>query len=148
MVNYSHPDLTQHPPRSGRVTLGGFAHLPRLIDKARAEIAGKAGEYHDNCPMDAQFFTFTGIGHEAFLAEVKKGGSDTHILDWVMKSTKVLPSQIAAWSQWISQHGPGGAGGHEWAAGVIKAAGPDRTDIRSFFDILDLDDYVSFGGKA
>ena len=39
MLNYSQPDLTQHPPRSPRVRLGGFAHLPRLLDKARATLA-------------------------------------------------------------------------------------------------------------
>lgn len=44
MVDYCHPDLTQHPPRSPRVRLGGFAHLPRLLDKARAVAAGTNGE--------------------------------------------------------------------------------------------------------
>ena len=34
------PDLTQRPPRSPRVRLGGYTILPRLLDKARATIAG------------------------------------------------------------------------------------------------------------
>ena len=46
MINYSVPDLSRHPPRSVRVRLGGFAHLPRLLDKARAESVGKNGPYH------------------------------------------------------------------------------------------------------
>jgi hypothetical protein len=29
-----------------------------------------------------------------------------------------------------------------------KAGAPKRSDIRSWFDGLDMDDYVSFGGKA
>jgi hypothetical protein len=29
-----------------------------------------------------------------------------------------------------------------------KAGAPKRTDIVTWFDLLDLDDYVSFGGKA
>jgi hypothetical protein len=45
-------------------------------------------------------------------------------------------------------HAPGGIGGHEWFGEVIKGAGADRDDIHGFFDMLDLDDYVSFGGKA
>ena len=45
MTDFSAPDLTQHPPRSVRVRLGGFAHLPRLLDKARAFAAGKQGSY-------------------------------------------------------------------------------------------------------
>src|SRR6202044_3130060 len=40
------PDLTKFPPRSGRVRLGGYVILPRCLDKGRATLAGKNGEYH------------------------------------------------------------------------------------------------------
>ncbi len=40
------PDLTQRPPRSPRVRLGGYVILPRMLDKGRAALAGKLGEYH------------------------------------------------------------------------------------------------------
>ncbi|MGA2555621.1 MAG: DUF5069 domain-containing protein, partial [Verrucomicrobiota bacterium] len=43
-------DLTQRPPRSPRVRLGGYVILPRMLDKGRAAINNKAGEYHFNCP--------------------------------------------------------------------------------------------------
>jgi hypothetical protein len=33
-------------------------------------------------------------------------------------------------------------------AETIKANAGDRDDIRSFADLLDLDDYVSYGGKG
>ncbi|MEJ1973364.1 MAG: DUF5069 domain-containing protein [Lacunisphaera sp.] len=41
VINLFAPDLTRHPPRSPRTRLGGFVHLPRLIDKARAVVTGK-----------------------------------------------------------------------------------------------------------
>ncbi|HVW22363.1 MAG TPA: DUF5069 domain-containing protein [Opitutaceae bacterium] len=147
-LNLSAPDLTQHPPRSVRVRLGGYAHLPRLLDKARAHAAGKAGDYHYNCPMDRTFLDFTGVDQEALLAEVKKGASDSEILAWVQIQTKKSPSEIYAWSNWAEQHGPGGHEGHAWISGVIKEAAPGRKDIRSFSELLDLDDFVSFGGKG
>jgi hypothetical protein len=148
MINYSTPDLTIHPPRSVHVRLGGYAHLPRLLDKARATLSGKNADYHYNCPMDRHFFDFTGLDHEAFLAELKNGRSDTEMLVYVRANVKRTASEIYAWSQWIAQHGPGGAGGHEWMAETIKAAAGDRDDVRSFADLLDLDDYVSYGGKG
>ena len=148
MINYSSPDLTQHPPRSVRVRIGGFAHLGRLLDKARAFIAGKHAGYHYNCPLDRLFFSFTGIDHERMLAEIKTGKSDTEMLAWVRENTKRLPYEIYAWSNWVDQYGPAGAGGHEWVAETIKANAGDRDDIRSFADLLDLDDYVSYGGKG
>ena len=148
MINYSAPDLTQHPPRSLRVRLGGYAHLARLLDKARAVIAGKGGEFHYNCPIDELLFEFTGIGHEAMLAEIKTGKTDVQMLEWVNAKSKRQRYEIVTWSAWVEQHGPGGAEGHEWAASVIKGNKSERDDIRSFADILDLDDYHSYGGKA
>ena len=148
MTNFSAPDLTQHPPRSVRVRLGGFAHLPRLLDKARATAAGKTGAYKYDCPMDKNFFAFTGIAADALLAEVRKGGTDSQLLAWVRANCKRLPAEIHAWSAWLEQNGPGGAPGHEWMAGTIKTVAADRDDIRSFADLLDLDDYTSFGGKG
>ena len=148
MVNLNKPDLTQHPPRSVRVRLGGYAHLPRLLDKARAVIGRKAGDFHYNCPLDEHFFAFTGINHRKMLAVIKTGKSDSQMLAWVNKNTKRQPFEVAAWSAWIEQHGPGGIGGHEWIAGSLKKIGPDRTDVRSFADLLDLDDFVSYGGKG
>lgn len=148
MINYSAPDLTQHPPRSMHVRIGGYVHLARLLDKARAFNAGKNAGYHFNCPLDRRFFDFTGIDHEIMLAEIKKGGSDTEILTWVNATTKRTPFEVRAWSEWMEQLAPGGAGGHEWIAETIKANAGDRDDIRSFADLLDLDDYVSYGGKG
>src|SRR5471030_2035964 len=101
MVNLSAPDLTQHPPRSVRVRLGGYAHLSRLLDKARAVIGGKAGEFHYNCPLDQQFFAFTAIDHEVMLAEIKTGKTDVQMLEWVGTKTKRLPAEIASWSAWM-----------------------------------------------
>jgi hypothetical protein len=148
MLNYSAPDLKQHPPRSMRVRLGGFAHLPRLLDKGRAAAAGKLGSYNYNCALDRQFFEFTGIDHEALLAEVKQGRTDSEMLAWVREKTGRSAVEVWTWSAWLEQHGPGGAAGHEWMAETIKAGAGDRDDIRTFADLLDLDDYVSFGGRG
>jgi len=148
MINYSKPDLTEHPPRSVRVRIGGYAHLARLLDKARAEIAGRNGEYHYNCPLDQLFFTFTGVTPEAMLAAVKTGKTDVQILDWVNAQTKRQAFEVAAWSSWVELRGPGGADGHEWIASTIKEHKSERDDIRSFADLLDFDDYLSYGGIA
>ncbi|HXN34724.1 MAG TPA: DUF5069 domain-containing protein, partial [Opitutaceae bacterium] len=129
MINLSAPDLTRHPPRSPRVQLGGFIHLPRLLDKARATAAGTNGEYNYDCPLDQHFFVFTGIKAKALLAEVRKGRSDTQMLGWVRVHTKVLPSEVAAWDTWMRGHAPGRAAGHEWFAGVTKTVAPGRDDI-------------------
>ena len=88
MITYSAPDFTQHPPRSPRVRLGGYVHLPRLLDKARACAAGKLGEFIYPCPLDKRFFAFTGIDPDAFLTAVKSGKGDVEMLAWVNEHTK------------------------------------------------------------
>ena len=82
------------------------------------------------------------------LAEIKSGKTDLQILNYVNETAKRQPYEVVAWSAWLEQNGPGGAPGHEWAAGVIKGNKSERDDIRSFADLLDFDDYHSFGGKA
>jgi hypothetical protein len=125
-------------------------HLPRLLDKARAFAAGKIGEYVFPCPLDKRFFGFTGIDPDAFLATVKTGRGDVAMLAWVTENTKPArtPWEIDAWSRWLEAAGPGDAKRHAGFAEDIGELAPGREDIRTNFDRLELDDYVSYGGKA
>src|SRR5262245_24300142 len=93
-------DLTQRPPRSARVRLGGYCILPRCLDKGRATIAGKPGEFHFACPLDQEFLTFAGIDAEKLREQLAAGKSDGEILEWIHASAKNKrhPSEIEAWS--------------------------------------------------
>jgi hypothetical protein len=150
VIDYSKPDLTRHPPRSPRVCLGSFAHLPRLLDKARAVVAGTQGEYKFETMMDRFFFEFTGIEATAFMEAVKMGKSDSEMLAWVVKHLKPArtASEIAQWSAWLVALGPASAARHTFIGEKISHNGPQRVDIQTWCDHLDLDDYVAFGGKS
>lgn len=149
-LNYQAPDLTRHPPRSPRTRLGGYVHLPRMIDKARAFAAGKAGDYHFPCPFDARFFTYTGLTADAFLAEVKRGKSDSEILAYVQQQAtpKRHPAEIAGWSTWLEQLTPTVPDKRAFFNDVHRQNAAHRDDIATWFDWLELDDFVTFGGKA
>jgi hypothetical protein len=150
MISYSAPDLSQHPPRSPRVRLGGYVVLPRILDKARAHLAGKTGLYKWNNPLDQRLFAFNGIKAEDFLAAVQSGKSDTAMLEWVNTHSQPArqPWEITAWSDWLVNLPPGDAGRHATFAREIEQNCPGRDDIRTLFDRLDMDDYVTFGGAA
>ena len=142
------PDLTKQPPRSPRVRLGGYVILPRCLDKGRATLAGKKGEYHYACPLDKQFLEFAGVDPEALKKELAK--SDSEVLEWInahAQHTGTAP-EIVAWSAWQEQRAPDNPDSREYFNGLHKAAAPKRTDIVTWFDVLDMDDYVSFGGRA
>lgn len=150
MTNYSTPDLTQQPPRSPRVRLGGFVILPRVIDKCRAVMAGTNGDYNYACPLDQHFFKFTGVDPEAMKTQIADGLGDGAILKWVMENTSrplYLPD-ILAWSLTQEQRVPDNPTYRDKFNNMHKELAPERTDIQTSFDMLDLDDYVSFNGKA
>lgn len=144
------PDLTVRPPRSPRVRLGGYVILPRMLDKCRATLVGKNGEYHYACPLDQRFLEFAGIDPEALKAEVAKGGGDWDILRWIKENAahKHTEAEIAAWSAYAERRAPADVESREFFNSLHKNAAAQREDIATWFDLLDLDDYVSFGGKA
>lgn len=149
-MNYANPDLTQHPPRSPRVRLGGYAILPRCLDKCRASLTGKNGEYHYACPLDQRFLQFTGIDPETLKTEVARGLGDSEILAWIQANAPLKRGEweIAQWSAFADQSVPADNGSREFFNGLVagvKAA--EREDIKGWFDLLDVDDFVSFGGK-
>jgi hypothetical protein len=144
------PDLTQRPPRSPRVRLGGYAILPRMLDKGRATIAGKHGEYNYACPLDERFLEFAGISADALKKQLEEGNGDGEILEWVQKNAKHkrTEAEIEAWSEVAEQRVPGDPESRDYFNELHKKAAPKREDVRTWFDLLDVDDYVSFGGKA
>lgn len=142
------PDLTKFPPRSARVRLGGYVILPRCLDKGRATLAGKNGEYHYACPLDQQFLDFAGIDPEELKKELTK--SDGEVLAWINAHAKHKrsPYEIAAWLAHQELRAPDNTEGREYLNEIHKKGAPNREDITSWFDVLDMDDFVSYGGKA
>lgn len=143
-------DLTKRPPRSPRQKLGGFVILPRTLDKGRAKLAGVIGEYHFNCPLDKRFLSFVGIDADQLLAQLEAGKGDGEILAWIHENAKFKRAEweIEAWSRHAETKPHDTPAAKEKAAKAISAINPNRNDVFTQFDVLDLDDYVSFGGKA
>src|SRR5437899_3228426 len=145
------PDLTQRPPRSPRTRLGGYAQLPRMLDKGRATLAGKNGEYHYDCPLDKQILDFAVIDAKRPLAEAKKGKGDGEIPALIEANAKHkrTPWEIQQWSDWMDRRGPDSdAETMQFFTDYVAKLTKTREDIKSWADVLDLDDYVSFGGNA
>ena len=143
-------DLTQRPPRSPRVRLGGYAILPRMLDKGRATNAGKQGDFKYACPLDQEFLTFTGTNSQRLLEQLAAGKGDGEILEWIKANATIKrePHEIEAWSCYQDRRAPGEVEKRGFFHSIHQEYGAARTDIVSWFDLLDLDDHVSYGGKA
>jgi Domain of unknown function (DUF5069) len=144
-------DLTRRPPRSMRQRLGGFVLLPRILDKGRAKLAKKNGEYNYDSPTDQHLVRFLSLDLEALLEELAKGIGDEEALQWVLTNAKTprAPWEIEAWSAYMEKRSPDSdAETLSIFAEYVGQHTKTREDIKSWFDALDLDDFVSFGGKA
>jgi len=146
----SYPDLTQRPPRSPRTRLGGYVILPRLLDKGRASLHGKLGDYHFACPLDNRFHEFAGTTADQILELLKQGKGDGEVLQWIRENGSKRRSdfEIEAWSALQEKRAPANLDYRKHFSESHEKLGASRDDIATSFDLLDLDDYVSYGGTA
>lgn len=147
----SAPDLTKRPPRSPRCRLGGYVLLPRMLDKGRADFVGRSGEYKYNCPLDQRLVEFLGFDAGALREQLGTGKGDGEILEWLNANAKRqrTPWEIEQWSEFQGRRGPDSdAETLGIFAEKMAAFSKTREDVRTWADLLDLDDFVTFGGKA
>src|SRR5215470_2355421 len=151
VTNLRAPDLTQRPPRSPRSRLGGYSLLPRMLDKGRATLAGTNGEYHFDCPLDKRILSFVGIDPKKLLAGLKKGKGDGEMLEWIQANGKHKRAawEIQQWSDYMDRRGPDSDPETlQFFAESVAKLTKTREDVKAWADLLELDDFVSFGGKA
>jgi len=93
------PDLTKGFPGSPHAMLGGYILAKRALDKCRAELAGTAGEYHFDCPLDNMFFGFAGLKGADFKEFVATGAEDAAVAKWIEEhATKRSRIEIIKWN--------------------------------------------------
>ena len=143
-------DLTERPPRSFRVRLGGFVILARMIDKGRARLSKKNGEYNYNSPTDQHLVRFLGFDADALLKELAAGKGDGEILEWVLANAKTpgTPWEIETWSAFMEKRGADSdAETLALFAEYLGQHSKTPEDVKTWFEAIELDDYSSFGGK-
>jgi len=92
-------DLARQAPHSPRERLAGFVIAKRTIDKCRASVAGTLGEYHYDCPLDNQLFSFKGITGEQFKSVVQDMENYEDVGSWLLAyGTAKTAAEIKTWS--------------------------------------------------
>jgi Domain of unknown function (DUF5069) len=136
-------NLEMTVPRSPKDKLVGLVSLKRTIDKAKAFNDGHLGEYHYDCPHDKPLFAFLGTDAAEFSSKVKELKTDEAIGKWVQeKGLKgKSPSDIEAFNaERFRWHPDPGTDSEAYFKQTLKDKAPDRTDITTWFDLLDLDE--------
>ncbi len=144
-MSIRHKDLTKEAPRSPRLRIREYAILGRTLDKGRAALANKEGEYHFDCPLDNFLFSFKGVTGNEIKALLLEGKSDDEIARWldthgIPKSTE----EIISWSLGCESDNPyHDPEKREWFAGECTRLGlnPEKSTL---FDMLEADDQQTF----
>jgi hypothetical protein len=136
-------DLAKDYPRSPRETLAGYVIAARMLDKCRAVIAGTAGEYHFDCPLDNQFLGFTGIGAEQFKAFVTTGAPDAEVATWIEQNSKIKERpEIVAWNNKLRATRPCDMPIElqQFLEDYIPKVVPKNRPVYVWFDVYDLEE--------
>jgi hypothetical protein len=90
--------------------------------------------------MDAAVFAFLGIDHEEYLNVVKNAKSDAEIEAYAKTfADKKSPQEIERWNEaWLTRKPEGES--LEVFLQLRNQVAPDRTDVTSWADLLDLDE--------
>jgi hypothetical protein len=135
-------DLTKNYPRSAKAKMAGIVSLPRMTDKARAFNAGTLGEYDFDCPHDKPVLAFLGVDGPTFATKVTELRDDAALEGWArQRLAGKTPDDVAVFNDsresWRPEPGSHGA---EYFESLRHTVAPDRPEIVTWFDLLDLDE--------
>src|SRR5437660_1354931 len=135
-------DLTTSYPRSVREKYLGVVQLGRAVDKGIALAGGLNGEYNFDCPMDKAVFAFLGVDGTALLDVIKRAHTEADIEAYLRPFVnRKTPSDIEAFNDEFLRHGPApGSGAETYFLQLRAEVAPDRTDVTTWADLLDLDE--------
>ena len=130
-------------PRSPYEKLGGYVHLPRLIDKARLHRKGLLDGYnYKTVGFDKHLLAFLKLDPDEFEEVVNRLDDDAAVLKWVREhGAKHSPEAIEHWNEaMISRHPDTAAKKARFTHFLKEAGGDSRKDIRTYFDLIEFDE--------
>ena len=130
-------------PRSPYERLGGYVHLPRLIDKAKLHRRGLLNGYnYKTVGFDKHLLAFLKLDPDAFEEAVNRIDNDEGILTWIMeKGAKHSPEAIEEWNQAMISRAPDSPVKKARFLHFLKeSGGADRKDVRTYFDLIEFDE--------
>jgi len=140
-------DLNRRAPRSPYNTdVCGMVHLARLVDKGRAFNGNTLGEYFyaEDSGMDRMALGFLGVSTDDFTEALKTLSTDADVEAWLKENYSKSDADIKAFNEKITQMGPETERHKTMMARMLKKVAPDRTDINTWFAMMDFDDEKTF----
>jgi hypothetical protein len=140
-------------PRSPYQRLGGYVHLPRLIDKAKLHRKGLLNGYnYKTVGFDKHLLAFLKLDPDAFEEAANRLDDDDKILSWIRENgVGHSNEEIEHWNtEMISRHPDTAVKKARFLHFLKEAGGAGRKDIRTYFDLIEFDEgrLTEVGGPA
>ena len=130
-------------PRSPYEKLGGYVHLPRLIDKAKLHRKGLLNGYnYKTVGFDKHLLAFLKLDGDAFEEVANRLDEDKAIWKWVEENgAKHSAEAIEEWNEAMISRNPDTAAKKARFVHFLKEAGGNgRKDIKTYFDLIEFDE--------
>ncbi|MDQ2817269.1 MAG: DUF5069 domain-containing protein [Candidatus Eremiobacteraeota bacterium] len=134
-------DLTKEYPRSPNDRLMGIPMLPRTIDKARAALAAKLGEYvyGNKSEFDKTLLEFLGLSQDEFLQGVRDSADDAAMTRWLQThGRKTTPAEADDFARTFLNDGDDEADRARFAARRAALPAPVQPRVKGWADLLDV----------
>jgi len=135
--------MRKRHPRSPYEKLGGYVHLPRLIDKARLHRQGLLNGYnYKTVGFDKHLLAFLKLDPDAFEEIANHFDDDAAVWRWVEENgAKHSAAAIEEWNEaMVSRHPDTAAKKARFLHFLKVAGGAGRKDIKTYFDLIEFDE--------
>ena len=130
--------------RSPYIQCGGIYYFPRMLDKIRLHAATQLRiDYQANLGggFDARCLSFLWIEYAPLVERVKQGGTDEEILEWAFNQGRTPSAEeIEIWNDFMRKRGWKDEMSERLAQRKRESGIPERDDIQTFFDYIDIDE--------
>ena len=140
-------DLNRRAPRSPYNTdVYGMVQLARLIDKGRASNSNTLGAYFygEDSGIDRATLSFLGVSATEFAEALNTLSTDADVEAWLKADHPKSEADIEAYNERMIQMGPTDERYKALMAKMINRIAPERTDINTWFALMNLDDEKTF----
>ncbi|HET6895144.1 MAG TPA: DUF5069 domain-containing protein [Candidatus Baltobacteraceae bacterium] len=133
-------DLTRDYPRGPREQLAGMMLLPRAVDKARAQLEGKLGEYvYYGCRFNRHLFDTLGVTDDEFLDAVRRSPDDEAVVEWIREYVRPERDKVEKMHQWVLHNAPS-ADERQAFYDELEKIDPGNDYVNTWTQLLDLEE--------
>ncbi len=141
-------DLTARPPRTAFLrTVAGIVGAARMADKARGKRSGKLGAYRygDDSYVDRTILELLGLSPQDFEEAAWRNPNDAELGEWIREQSSFTAAGVSVLNAHLTPRGLATADVAETFRKRRDEVCPDRPDVTTYFELMDIDDEQSFG---